>query len=325
MVKYGIIVFVRFLNIPNRKEIPELKIGNVHIEFRYQVIYIFLAVLGVMLVYSYYISKRQTEPVVTALMFHSVNPKGPAGEEEDSLVITPEKLDLDLEYLKQQGYRFIGADQMVELLTGPDTREANSHRCVLVTFDDGYRDNYLHAYPVLKRQSVKAVINIVVHYVERYDLVIPNRYLLWRHINEMRKSGIIQIGSHTYNSHKYDRLEYGEGPVMAGRRVIEGKVETYSDYQNRIRLDLSNSVRYIRKGTGKFPMVIAFPYGKASPEAERIARDIGFKVQMGIKPGANTDSRDLQNLKRITVKCSCTPEQLEERLRYYIGARLLLP
>ncbi len=302
-----------------------MKIGNVHVEFRYQVIYIFLVVLAVIVGCSYYISQRKAKPVVTALMFHSVNPKGPSYKEEDSLVITPDKLNLDLEYLKRQGYRFIDTDQMVDLLSGWDNREPNSHKYILVTFDDGYRDNYLHAYPVLKRQSVKAVINIVVHYVERYDLAIPNRYLLWRHINEMRKSGIIQVGSHTYNSHQYGRLEYGDGPMMAGRRVTEGKVETYTEYQNRIRLDLSNSVRYIKKGTGEFPTAIAFPYGKASPDAERIAGDMGFKVQMGIKPGANTDFTDLQSLKRIAVKCSYTPEQLEERLRYYIGARLLLP
>lgn len=302
-----------------------MKLQELNTQIRYRVVFIFTAVLVIFLWYHYYLLEQRTKPIVTALMLHSVDAGGPGTEDENGLIITPWNLSQDLEYLKQQGYRFVDTEQMIGLLQNPDTKEPAPYKNVLVTFDDGYRDNYTQAYPVLKQESVKAIINIIVYNVEKNDILIPGRYLLWNQVNEMKRSGIIQFGSHSYNSHHYIQLEKSEGPMLSGRKNKNGVIESEENFKKRIREDLVKSIKFIVKRTGEKPKVITFPYGWAAPEAKEIAKELGFKVQMGIKPGVNRNVSDLQNLKRITVKNSYSPEQLEERIRFYTGSKLLLP
>jgi biofilm PGA synthesis lipoprotein PgaB len=259
-------------------------------------------------------------------MFHSLDPKGPQVKEEDGLIITPKNFERDLRYLKQQGFTFIDYKQMMSMfIKAPNTFNYYSDRNVLVTFDDGYRDNYIYAYPILKAEDIKAIIDVVVYYIEKRDPAIPDHYLSWSQINEMKKSGIIQIGSHSYNSHHYIKLKSGMGPMLAGRKEKNGVVESYQDFENRIRIDLVKSQEFITKRTSETPEVIAFPFGWAAPETKKAAGELGFKVQMGVKSGVNYHSADLRNLKRIAVKNSYSPEQLTEKMNYYIGANLLLP
>lgn len=307
-----------------------MKIGRLEVEIKYRVFLIFALVFILLQVYGYFLSQQKAKPFAVALMFHSVSSKGPVGKDENGVVITPEKFTQDIRYLKQQNYNFIDYSQLIDLLGKPEAVKANSCKNMLLTFDDGYRDNYFNAYPILKDEGVKANINIVAYYVEHPNFSIngrrlPNRYLSWKQINEMKENGIIHIGSHSYNSHNYTKFEKKTRPLLAGRKNILGGLESEQDFQERVTTDLLMSRQVITARTGKVPEAIAFPFGWAAPEAKKIAGDLGFKIQIGIKPGLNYKASDLQNLRRITVKNSYTPEQLGSKIRYYIGTRVLLP
>lgn len=307
-----------------------LKILSQIKELRFQVLIIFMFVFVFMWFYENYLWWQRLKPMVVVLMFHSVDSRGPLGKDEDRLVVTPRRFSQIIKYLKSKGYNFINGSQLIELFNTQAKSGLNpNNKNILITFDDGYRDNYTNAYPILKNEGVKAVINIVVHWVEHYNVVTPGRYLLWKHINEMQKSGVIQIGSHSYNSHHYSflrsRIRLRKGPILAGRMVKNGMIESEIDFINRVKNDLSKSREVIKKRTGEYPEIIAFPYGEAAQETKIIAEKLGFKVQMGIKPGINTGPSDLKNLKRIAVRQSETPEQLERRINYYKGVKLLLP
>jgi len=141
----------------------------------------------------------------------------------------------------------------------------------------------------------------------------------------MRGSGLVEIQSHSYNSHYYAKLAKGQKPALAGRRYIKGVLETYPQYLSRMRTDFNKSKLFIMKRTGEEPIAIAFPYGWASPEAKRVAKEEGFKIQIGIKQGVNSGKEDFNNLKRITVKNSYSPKKLDDLIKYYTGRRILLP
>jgi len=64
-------------------------------------------------------------------------------------------------------------------------------RTISITFDDGYRDNYTYAFPILKKYGLPATVFIIVNEVGRLDR------LSWDEIKEMQDSGIITFGSHT--------------------------------------------------------------------------------------------------------------------------------
>lgn len=302
-----------------------MRVSELHEKLKWQAFIMFIIVFLLILLYGSFIDYQKSKPVVTALMFHSVNPEGPQAKEENGLIITPENFLNDLRYLKKQGFTFIDYKQMVSLLNNPVKRDAAAHKNILVTFDDGYSDNYFYAYPILKGESIKALIDIVVSCVEKPAPDISEHYLSWSQINEMMRSGIIQIGNHSYNSHYYVKLRFGIGPRLAGKQVKNGIKENNEDFEKKVRTDLIKSQELIMKRTSEKPEVIAFPYGKAAHEAKRIAEELGFEVQMGVKPGANYRSADLANLKRIAVKNSYSPEQLAEKIKYHIGAGLLIP
>ena len=63
---------------------------------------------------------------------------------------------------------------------------------VIITFDDGYADNYENAYPILKKYGFKATIFLIYDFTNTY----PN-YLTWDQIAEMKESGLIRFESHT--------------------------------------------------------------------------------------------------------------------------------
>ena len=99
-----------------------------------------------------------------------------------SLAIEPEDFDWQMKYLVEHGYHTISPDELYDFLAGtgrlPD-------RPVLITFDDGYVDNYTTAYPILKKYNLKATIFVVTGFLGK-----RKGYLTWDQMREMEKNGI---------------------------------------------------------------------------------------------------------------------------------------
>ena len=105
-----------------------------------------------------------------------------------SLAIEPEDFDWQMKYLVDHGYHTITPDELYNYLEGTGTLP---DRPVLITFDDGYVDNYTHAYPILKKYNLKATIFVVTGFLSK-----RKGYLTWDQLREMEKNGIT-IESHT--------------------------------------------------------------------------------------------------------------------------------
>ena len=67
-----------------------------------------------------------------------------------SLAVRPEDFDSQMKYLRNNGYHTITPDELYDALAGSSTLPENP---VLITFDDGYEDNYTNAYPILKSMA----------------------------------------------------------------------------------------------------------------------------------------------------------------------------
>jgi peptidoglycan/xylan/chitin deacetylase (PgdA/CDA1 family) len=99
------------------------------------------------------------------LMYHHVCPEEavpPEGRRAElagwEYRVTPTAFEDQLLWLRGKGYRFISLAEYVRTLRD-EGRVAG--RCAAVTFDDGWRDNYLHAFPVLRRLGIPATFFIV--------------------------------------------------------------------------------------------------------------------------------------------------------------------
>ena len=128
---------------------------------------------------------------IPALMYHSIS-EVPAGWPAD-LCVAPGVFEEHLQYLKAQGYNVVTAPQAVILLKS----RQNVMNTVIVTFDDGYENNYTEAFPLLKKYGFRGNFYVVgndVGKVKNQDGM--KKYMTFDQIKEMYDQGM-EIGSHS--------------------------------------------------------------------------------------------------------------------------------
>ena len=128
---------------------------------------------------------------IPALMYHSIS-EVPAGWSAD-LCVAPGVFEEHLQYLKAQGYNVVTAPQAVILLKS----RQNVMNTVIVTFDDGYENNYTEAFPLLKKYGFRGNFYVVgndVGKVKNQDGM--KKYMTFDQIKEMYDQGM-EIGSHS--------------------------------------------------------------------------------------------------------------------------------
>lgn len=223
---------------------------------------------------------------IPILMYHCVNyvPEGKQGAAD--LYVSPEKFEEDLKYLSENGYQTVLPR---ELTSGAKLPE----KPVMITFDDGYLDNYSNAFPLLKKYNMKAEISVIVSFAED-----PARtaYLNWDQIKEMSDSGLVEIGSHTYDRHgsSKDDMTITDENVYGIKRLPG---ESREDYKTRIVEDLILSKKLIEEKTGKEAIAFAYPYGY-SRAFERSFTEKIFPVTFSTKDGTANIKDGLNNLPR---------------------------
>ncbi|HEV2117888.1 MAG TPA: GNAT family N-acetyltransferase [Terriglobales bacterium] len=105
--------------------------------------------------------QRRTSPVCTIFVYHRVN------DERDPFfyAMPVSRFRAEMEYLAKN-FRILSLDQ---LANGQVPSNGNKY-CVAVTFDDGYRDNFLHAFPILQKLGIPANIFLTTGYIESGQL-----------------------------------------------------------------------------------------------------------------------------------------------------------
>lgn len=239
------------------------------------------------------------------LLYHEIND---TGEGESS--ISKQVFITHLDALKEAGYQTVTFQQLIDFVeNGVDLPK----KPILITFDDGYVRNYEIAYPALKERDMQATIFIIGNsvgkdtYKETGSPMIP--HFSYKQAQEMVKSGIISIQSHTYDLHQYEPLEgnkYREG-------ILPRSGETMEEYQDAIYQDLKKSISDIQLNLGETVNVLAYPFGLHTKESEEICTELGIKVtlttQMEPARLIQGDMNSLRLLGRYSID-DCTVDDL---------------
>ena len=228
---------------------------------------------------------------IPVLMYHHVSPVG------SELNVTPEHFEDQIKLLRSRGWKTLSGEEFLYAIQ--QTRIPKKH--VLLTFDDGFADNYVYAYPILKKYGMKAILfvttsmiqdtdipraNFVPHpHREAWHLATTGKYTevmcTWNELKEMQDSMVFDIQSHgmTHNipnligEKKYAELRED---LYAGKKILENRL-TKKVYHH------------------------AWPKGIYDSEGVDIAINIGFKVLYTTERGANT-AQNLTRIKRLPVK-----------------------
>jgi peptidoglycan/xylan/chitin deacetylase (PgdA/CDA1 family) len=165
------------------------------------------------------------------LLYHHVSP---------DREITPQAFEAQLRYLLDQGYESLALSDVLDLTSG---RRAFDKPAFAVTFDDGYADNWAHAFPILKKLQVKATYYLVTSRVETHAAPRPlgltrdthadergsGGFLSWNEARLMQESGLITFGSHTQTHRNFTRraaYENLEQELRGSRDMIESHLRT---------------------------------------------------------------------------------------------------
>jgi peptidoglycan/xylan/chitin deacetylase (PgdA/CDA1 family) len=114
----------------------------------------------IVLLFLYKISfpRKSSSNNLLVLTYHRISDKP---ELEDPLKVSMDTFERQIFFLKQN-YNIISAEQLLDLLKNGDPYPDNA---CLITFDDGWQDNYTHAYPMLKKYDVPALIFLSTDYI----------------------------------------------------------------------------------------------------------------------------------------------------------------
>ena len=202
-----------------------------------------------------------------------------------SLAIDPEDFDWQMKYLVDHGYHTISPDELYAFLEGKGTLP---DRPVLITFDDGYVDNYTNAYPILKKYNLKATIFIVTGFVSE-----RKGYLTWDQLREMEQHGI------TAQSHT---VTHAPLPELSDERIREELIVS----KQQVEAELGHPIEFI-----------AYPTGAHDLHIVGIAKEAGYKGGFTVKYGNVDRSSNVYAMERVPVfRTAATNVDFVDRLRY---------
>jgi len=208
-------------------------------------------------------------------MYHSFVPDR---TECNDWTLTGARFREDLQWLADNGYTTVLPS---ELAAGEPLPE----KAVMLTFDDGYDNNYTIAYPLLQEFQAKAVISLIVNHQYHQD----EKHLNWGMCKEMVRSGLVEIGSHTYNCHNNS---------PRGIQRMEG--ECQEDYEARVFADLQTSIDLIEENVGTPVQFFAYPHGQTEPWASDFLKE-HFSVTVTTHHGSADISNGLYDMNRCNV------------------------
>lgn len=235
-----------------------------------------------------------TTTKVPILMYHGVEK-----ESTSAWVVSEKQFSADMEFLSRNYYTPLVAEDLIKIKKG---EMAMPERPVMITFDDGYENNYTIAFPILKRTGMKATIAVIGRLIRDENGNGKAGYLNWTQLKEMYDSGLVDIGSHTYNLHDLD----AEGNYMGttnGIRQMDG--ETVTDYLKRTGDDLRKSIANIEKKVGNDVLYFAYPFGQTNSYFSSVLGNYGVRVSVSTCPGIANMEEGLNTMPRYTI----TPEQ----------------
>ena len=232
------------------------------------------------------------------LMFHRVVEEIPQGSLYD-IHYTRENLDKLMVFLKRKGYETVTFEDLL-------TRPAPS-RPILLTFDDGYEDNYLHLFPLLKEHGLKAVIYLlgdrsIPSNVWDADKGAAKAPLMNRdQILEMARSGLVEFGAHSMTHSNLAKLE---GTAME-REVGECK-------------------KSLEGLLGKPVISFAYPFGFFNETVKKAVARSGYLFGIVVEWGPDDFGRDLMETRRVCLSPDAGPlEFFWKTSRFYPAFRRL--
>ncbi|MGB2580551.1 MAG: polysaccharide deacetylase family protein [Minisyncoccia bacterium] len=217
-----------------------------------------------------FISKELGEGA-SILMYHSVDANNAF------FSVTKEAFEKQMEYLVSRKVTILKLSELVRRMQSGESIVG----CVCITFDDGYKDNYINAFPILKKYNIPATIFLTTgsiggSLVLKSGISLPILSLV--EIMEMRDSGLVEFSPHSVTHIKYnqDNFEKCTNEAIASKEQLEQLL-------------------------GEPSTVYAYPSGRFDAHFVEVIKNEGYTAAVTVKEGIVYGGDDLFALKRNPV------------------------
>lgn len=201
---------------------------------------------------------------IPILMYHSIGIN-----RRNNLLVAPAKFNSQIKHLHKAGYQTICFQTLENYWKSGKPLPAKP---ILLTFDDGYKDNYTIAYPILKKYKFKATIFVITNFIDDAN------HLSQKQIKEMISSGLIDIGAHTKT--------HPDLTTVPSKKVYQ---------------EIFGSKQILTKYTGKPIIAFAYPIGRYNYEVVKATGAARYKFAVTTKPGYANAKQGWLTLNRVRI------------------------
>lgn len=228
------------------------------------------------------------------LMYHHVSPS------PGLVTLSPERFRAQVERIARDGWRSIGTGELEAFFAG----QPLPAKSVLITFDDGYLDNFVHAHPVLAEFGLRAMLFIVTGWIgdgaTRWEAACPDHgeckrriaggdtdsvMLRWSEIEAMRQAGTFEFHSHTHTHTRWDKS------------LPDGALRCEA-----LLADLQRSRETLAARLGAASRHLCWPQGYYQPDYLEVAAAAGFDHLYTTRPSVNRVGGDARHIGRVVTK-----------------------
>lgn len=227
---------------------------------------------------------------VSVLMYHHILP------ESGFIASSVDEFYSQMKFLAQNGYKTLTSSEFLAYKKGEISLPKKS---VFITFDDGWRDNFYYAYPILKEFGLRATIFLVTSWIEKAS-----------EQNAVKKIDFVPL--------QHSKAKFSAGQSPASVFLNWGEIEKMSDVFNfhshthehtdgyfgefDFVDDLQICKNIIKIRLGFDDLHLCWPRGGYDSEKLNLAKGLGYEIFYTIKRGINKGDKNLDEIKRIAVK-----------------------
>lgn len=225
---------------------------------------------------------------IPVLMYHHVLPK--AGFITSSV----DEFEAQMRYLATNGWHTLSSAEFLAYKKGEFKAPKKS---LLITFDDGWRDNFVYAFPILKKYNLKATIFLVTSWIEAASEQVGASFTALSH-KEAKALASQNPGALFLN---WDEIEQMKIAGIDFHSHTHGHSDAY--FANlSLKDELGLCKETIKKRLGFDDNHLCWPRGKYDEVAINAAKEVGYEILYTTKRGINLADNNLDEIKRISVK-----------------------
>jgi len=214
----------------------------------------------------------------SVFMYHHI---GPLPEKADTirkgLTVSSEEFESQVKYLTENGYKMMSLEKFDELRSNSQIPD----KLAILTFDDGYDDNFVYALPILKKYNATGTFFIISSKIGKTE------YMNEDQIKALVSAGN-EIGSHTVNHLELDKLK-GQS----------------------LEKEIAQSKADLEKVIGRPIISFCYPAGKYNDETVAKAKEVGYKYAVTTRSSTGAiDPNSLFEIPRYRISAGRNIEVL---------------